>query len=243
MSVILDRQRQFWNHFDNKFFDESSLGREDRERGDVVLSLLRSLKLDKGSIFEVGCANGWFARKLAAHGRVTGIDLADAAIEKARIACPTGTFIAGDLCSIQLPEKYDVAVTLETMAHVASHSQFCARIREALKPGGHLLMTTQNRFVYDRKRPGVFKRMVNDSPDAVLARYTTLAETRRLLAPHFRIKKLLTLHPNGDRGILRITNSAKLNRLASLVIGRPWLTNLKQWCGLGQTIILLAQAR
>jgi 2-polyprenyl-3-methyl-5-hydroxy-6-metoxy-1,4-benzoquinol methylase len=243
MSVSLERQRQWWNRFDNDFFEGEKLGPEDRERGDLVLSFLRSLKLANPSILEVGCANGWFATRLAECGRVTGTDLADAAVEKARVTCPSGKFVAGDFLSMSFPEKYDIAVTMETMAHVADQAAFCARLREVLKPGGHLVMTTQNRFVYDRKRPGIFKQMVNESPDAVLARYATIREVKALLSPHFAIKRLTTLHPHGNRGILRPINSPKLNRLASLAIPKRWLTSLKQACGLGQTIVVLASAQ
>jgi 2-polyprenyl-3-methyl-5-hydroxy-6-metoxy-1,4-benzoquinol methylase len=236
----LEKHRLFWNDWDRDFLTQ--LGDEDERRGQVIVSLLESLHLSRPEILEVGCANGWFASQLADYGNVTGIDLADAAVEEARERNPASTFLVGDICSTDLPGSFDVIITMETFAHVPNQQEFPFRLTQMLKPGGYLLMTTQNLFVYDRKKPGVFVERQKRAPDAVLARYVTPGELRKLLSPHFHILKMFTIQPNGAKGILRIINSRKLNRLVSLIVPQRWLDSAKEWFGLGQTIVVLAKA-
>lgn len=240
----LDKQRQWWNHWDNEFFSDALRNPDDDRRGGVVLSLLQSLNHSKPEILEVGCANGWFASNLSEHGNVTGVDLADAAVEQARARNPQSTFHAGDILSMDLPPaSFDVIVTMETLAHVPDQRKFCSRLRNLLKPHGHLVMTTQNRWVYDRKKPGVFIEKMKQSPESVLARYTTTKELKQIVATDFHVRKMFTIHPHGNQGCLRVINSPKLNNAASRVIPRSWLTTVKEKLGLGQTIVMLAKAR
>jgi SAM-dependent methyltransferase len=61
-------------------------------------------------ILEVGYGTGWLASELAAHGKVTGLDLSEAAIELARTRYPGQAFDVLDASTARLPGGNDLVV-------------------------------------------------------------------------------------------------------------------------------------
>lgn len=234
----LESQKKFWDAWDTRFLQASSIGAEALRRGQTVLSLLQSCNLTAPHILELGCGNGWLAEKLIALGPVTGVDIADGAIEEARKRVPNGTFYAGDALSLNLPTaSFDAVLTLETFSHVPSQPLFVELMARVLKNGGYLIITTQNRTVYTRRRE------IRPPAEGQIRRWVTMQELRNLVRPHFNILKSFTIQPSGDSGFLRIVNSDKLNRLLSKFVSKSSLERIKEQCGWGQTLILLAQKR
>ena len=112
-------------------------------RGEKMLAYLRSLRLERPTILDLGCGTGWFANMLAELGPTTGIDLSREAIDQAVAQFPSVTFKAGNLFEMALPERhFDVVVSQEVIAHVADQSGYLERAARALKPGGYLIVTT-----------------------------------------------------------------------------------------------------
>jgi len=232
----LDQQRTWWNSWDQKHL--RTLGRETLRRGDTALSLLQSLDLNQPHILEVGCGNGWLSERLIEFGHVTGVDIADSAIDDAKRRVPNGTFFTGDFCSLHLPlAHFDVALTLETLSHVPDQMTFVRCLAAVLKPKGHLIVLTQNRVVYSRRSD------IDPQGVGQIRRWVTMRELRSLLAPHFEVKRAFTIQPSGHNGFLRAVNSARVNRALALVISRSTLESLKERAGLGQTLVVLAQLR
>lgn len=231
-------QRKFWNDWDTTYLQEAAIGPEALRRGQAAITLLQSLSLLKPNIIELGCGNGWLAERLISFGPVSGVDIADAAIEEASRRVPGGAFRAGDIMQMNLPaQAFDVAITLETFSHVPNQSSFAELIANILRDSGYLILSTQNRTVYMRRRG------IHPPPEGQLRRWVTMRELRRILLPHFEIVKAFTMQPAGDSGFLRVVNSRKLNTLLSKAISRTSLEHLKEKCGLGQTLFVVAQKR
>jgi 2-polyprenyl-3-methyl-5-hydroxy-6-metoxy-1,4-benzoquinol methylase len=147
-----DSQRSFWNSW---IAGNLSLTtpREDAFRtAQRLRTMIEALCLSSSAtILEVGCANGWFTEILTAYGQITGIDLADSAVEQARQRVPAANFYCGDFNHHPFAERsFDLVVSLETFSHI-DQTTFLERVSTLLKPGGHLLLTTQNRYVYLRQ--------------------------------------------------------------------------------------------
>ena len=116
------------------------------------MSLVEGLPLEIENILEVGCGNGWLSEKLANMGAITGVDIADEAIKEAQQRVPSGTFIAGDILSLNLPnDSFDVIVSLETFSHVVDQPLFVHKLAGLLRSDGWLVLTTQNRNVYSKR--------------------------------------------------------------------------------------------
>jgi 2-polyprenyl-3-methyl-5-hydroxy-6-metoxy-1,4-benzoquinol methylase len=234
--------QHFWNRWNTTFregrsYAQRTLDTESMRRARMVLEWLGSLPLPPGAhILEVGCGTGWLAEELARHGTVTAVDLADDVIARARERHPDITYIAGDVMTVNLRAgAYDLVVTLETLSCFSDQPAFVARLRWLLKPGGHLLLTTQNRIVYERRGD------VQPVAPGQIRRWVSRRELRALLEPRFRVLRMATVFPGGDRGVLRVVNSYKLNAALRLVVGAARLERWKERAGLGRSIVALAR--
>lgn len=228
---LLEVQKNYWKEWNTR--SEYPHDRALR-RGDKILALLRSLRCERPVLLDLGCGMGWFANQLAELGPTLGIDLSDEAIERAKAEFPRVEFRAGNVFEMDLPARhFDVIVSQEVIAHVPDQSGYLALAARVLKPGGHLILTTPNRFVHDRvawppRGPGHIESWLDKN------------ELYRLLRLHFRVLRRTTAFPLGDQGILRLVNSPKLNRALGLVLSADRLTALKEWAGFGWTQIVLA---
>jgi SAM-dependent methyltransferase len=98
------------------------------------------------TVLDLGCGCGVpVARFLTNAGhRVTGIDISDVQIERARDLVPTGLFVRADAIQVQLPPaSFDAVVCLYALIHlpVAEQPGLIDRIATWLRPGGWLLAT------------------------------------------------------------------------------------------------------
>src|SRR2546427_10840956 len=229
----LVEQEQYWEEWQ----ETRSITPWALRRAETLLALLRSLNLSVPTILDLGCGTGWFTEKLAHFGAATGIDLSAKAIGLAKRRFPDTSFIAGNIFETALPlESFDVVVSQQVIAHVVDQTRYLDLAASALKPGGHLIVTTPNKFVMDRLD-------WPPEPSSHIERWLSAEDLRRLLQPHFQVLRTTTIIPIGNRGILRLTNSHKLNRLLGLFASERYLESLKESAGLGYTIIGLARKR
>jgi len=102
---------------------------------------------DRGDVLDIGCGCGLpVARCLAAAGhRVTGVDISDVQIGRARRLVPDATFIRADAAQLRFsPGSFDAIVCLYALIHMPLDQQprLLRSIAEWLRPGGWLLATT-----------------------------------------------------------------------------------------------------
>jgi 2-polyprenyl-3-methyl-5-hydroxy-6-metoxy-1,4-benzoquinol methylase len=103
-----------------------------------------------GAVLDLGCGCGVpVARSLTAEGHgVTGVDLSEVQIRRARELVPEGSFICADAVTVDLPvASFDAVVCLYALIHIplAEQPSLLARITRWLRPGGWLLATTGHR--------------------------------------------------------------------------------------------------
>jgi SAM-dependent methyltransferase len=82
------------------------------------------------SLLELGCGEGfqsvWLTKVSQA---VTGIDVSERAVERARIACPQGTFIAApaeDIGTLFAGQRFDLVTAFETLYYASDPAQVIA---------------------------------------------------------------------------------------------------------------------
>ncbi|PZS26435.1 MAG: class I SAM-dependent methyltransferase [Pseudonocardiales bacterium] len=97
-------------------------------------------------VLDIGCGCGVpVARDLTAAGhRVTGVDLSDVQIERARRLVPGATFICADATTMAFPpESYEAVVALYSLIHVPmpDQSALLRAIAGCLVPDGLVLLT------------------------------------------------------------------------------------------------------
>jgi cyclopropane fatty-acyl-phospholipid synthase-like methyltransferase len=104
--------------------------------------------LPQGSrILDVGCGNGLPAtRELALSHEVTGVDISEEQIARARSNVPTATFIRGDVRAVDLPVgAFDAIVALYLIDNIPreDYPALFRRLGELLRPNGRLLLSAE----------------------------------------------------------------------------------------------------
>jgi 2-polyprenyl-3-methyl-5-hydroxy-6-metoxy-1,4-benzoquinol methylase len=111
------------------------------------LATLRERLPAGACVLDLGCGCGVpVARALVDHGcSVTGIDLSEVQINRARRLVPRATFHCADATQASFPvECFDAVVSLYMFIHLplAEQPLLMSRIATWLRPGGWLLLTT-----------------------------------------------------------------------------------------------------
>jgi len=229
-------QRSFWNQW-NASTREHTFQDVSQRQTEVVCGWLEGLHRNDLDIIDAGCGTGWLCPKLLSFGHVTGTDLSDEVLARAQQREPSVKYIAGDFFALDLEEaSFDVVVTLELLSHVADQAALLRKFVRILRPGGHLMLATQNRTVVERYNT------VSPPADGQLRRWVNEAELRNLLQVDFDVLKLFSVTPRANRGLMRIVNSYKLNLPIRAVIGER-LEHMKERMGLGWTLMALARLR
>ncbi|MGW4207583.1 class I SAM-dependent DNA methyltransferase [Lentzea sp. NPDC004789] len=118
----------------------------DGPRDDLDLYLEIAAELGARSVLDVGCGTGCLAVLLAGTGRaVVGVDPALASLEIARAKDDRVRWIHGDATALP-PLQVDLAAMTGNVAQVflgGDWERTLRGIREALRPGGHLVFETR----------------------------------------------------------------------------------------------------
>lgn len=207
-----------------------------------------------GRILDLGCGPGLAARTLGQFGQLWGLDVSPEAIRQAQRRYPPGRFIVGDLYTAQLGRAaFDVVAALDVIEHVPDQQAFLGRCYQLLKPGGHLLLSAPNRYVWQRwyGRARFFSDELLSMPEMhrrgylqPIEHWLTLSELRSLLAERFNVLEMTTTgFGAGCRDWLRLANSHKLAVMVrALRLERQW-DWLRGRLGWGAKIVALAQAK
>jgi peptidoglycan/xylan/chitin deacetylase (PgdA/CDA1 family) len=110
---------------------------------------------------ELACAEGHFTARLAPRvGRLTAADISEIAIRRTAERCAGCGNVSCrriDLAADPIPGRYDLITCSEVlyfMSDRAALAGVAARLRDALHPGGYLLMAHANAVVDDPEAPG-----------------------------------------------------------------------------------------
>lgn len=235
--IPIDDQRRMWSRW-NAIGRERVLPEGPKRQAAVVEDWLRSLRRTDLDLIDVGCGAGWMCERLIPYGRVVGTDFVEDVLQRAQTRMPRIRFVAGDFMALDFARSsFDVVVTLEVLSHVWDQTAFLARVASLLRPGGLLMLSTQNRPVLERwsvvgaAEPGQLRRWVNAS------------ELRALLRPSFDLLQMTSVQPVGDQGFLRVLNSVKLNQVFRAALGARRVERIKERLMLGHTLMALARKR
>jgi 2-polyprenyl-3-methyl-5-hydroxy-6-metoxy-1,4-benzoquinol methylase len=236
-SPSIAAQASYWDAW-NAAAREEKLGLGSLRQADEVEARVAALGRRDLSIIDVGCGTGWLCERLAQYGRVTGVDMTPSVLERASRRVPQASFLCGDIHELDLPAgTFDVVVTLEVLSHVADQAAFVARLGCLLKPGGLLVLATQNRPIYERMHS------VAPPHPSQIRKWVDARALRSLLDGGFVDVGINSLVPMGNRGFLRVVNSVKLNEWLQTLMAPGALQRAKERALLGSTLLAHATRR
>jgi 2-polyprenyl-3-methyl-5-hydroxy-6-metoxy-1,4-benzoquinol methylase len=234
--ISITSQSEFWNKW-NASTREKALNEVSYRQASVVTGWLDALERWDLDILEVGCGAGWLCGSLSLYGRVTATDLSDAVLARASRRLPEVRFVPGDFMALDFDDaSYDVIVTLEVLSHMGDQPAFIARLARLLRPGGHLMMATQNAPVLRRWN------RIPPPEDGQIRQWVDRRELTKLLDPHFHNIEIFSVTPIANRGLMRLANSRTVNRPIRALIGDR-LERVKERLDLGWTLMAQAHRR
>lgn len=114
---------------------------------------------DEARILDVGCGDGFHLDLLRNYGNknwcLDGIDIDERAVEMAKKRGLNVTLGTIQDIENEREDFYDFAFTVQTIEHVEQPFEFLKAIKRVLKPGGRLVIVTDNTDSYDFK---IFKK-------------------------------------------------------------------------------------
>lgn len=243
LNAPLPEQVAFWNHW-NAEAREASVGFTSREQADVIVSWLARAGRTDLDIIDVGCGAGWLCPKLAPFGSVTGTDLSHEVLARAAARAPGVKFVAGDFMALDLgTDAFDVVVSLEVLSHVADQEAFVGKLASLLRPGGRLMLATQN-------RPALEMNDIPEPKPGQIRNWVDRHRLRELLNETFEIEEMFSITPEFNRGprwlLTKLARSRKVNALLAPVgldAATRWVLDRQARRWLGFTLMVKARKR
>jgi SAM-dependent methyltransferase len=124
-----------------------------------IKQLLTINRVSGAKLIDVGCGRGQTTKELAAFGEVTGVDISSVAVEACQKRYPNISFSTANILDpewiTEHTREFDVVVSTEVIEHIPKEQQqlYVHHLRELLRPGGLLILTTPNRPVIDLMKP------------------------------------------------------------------------------------------
>jgi len=251
-SSSVDRSREMdekswwdlWNTSHRTKDDNDAISSELFERAAAAVNGIT--RKSNCSVLEIACGAGALSRMIA-FSSYHGLDISPAAIEIARqksatISLPVSSappsYEAADFHEWPLPEQaFDVAVCIDAISSIRDQAIAMQKIARSLRPGGYLVLTTINRYVYDRIQRTSTVRLESGP----VAHWLSRRELNNLICQAgFTIEQSSTIMPRGNLGILRLINSRRLNDALGPRVAAV-LRRLKEHLGFGQYSVVIAR--
>lgn len=189
-------------------------------------------RVPSGRVLDFGCGTGWLEALLSegAHD-VTGIDISEGMLRRARARFPNVRFVQGDLYTHTFDGQYDLVMEKAVLHHLLDWEALVDRMADLTAPGGTLFIGNEpSSFAYRALAPlkTLFRLTVNrnrtKSAEQLLgdADYEALSEYHLFYASGFnplRVRRRLL-----DRGFREVKLFFSLRELfASLEERWSWL--------------------
>jgi 2-polyprenyl-3-methyl-5-hydroxy-6-metoxy-1,4-benzoquinol methylase len=148
----IQKSKKYYNEKFGSFEKNRILTWEEQLRLDIIKNTRESyLRMEnterRRSILDFGCGNGWLSSALSSYGKVTGVDLSNESIEKARINYPNVRFHVFDVTDENTvnslgEDMFDIIVSSEVVEHVLDQKKYFRNIEQLLKKNSALLILT-----------------------------------------------------------------------------------------------------
>lgn len=233
----IERQKEFYNAY---WHGVQPLGSYKIERTkwimDTLLMLRKRINRTDTRLLDLGCGDGrlvplWQA---VTGAEAYGLELSPEAVQTAQQIFPFIRYKEGDATQTVYDNVYfDIVVCHEVLEHIEVQEKLVQECNRILKAGGYLVLTTPNKYYFDRRKGGNYSQQPIEN-------IIDKEELFRLLAPFFELQSFETLiYARGDYGIYKyLTNRYWLAILRRLGAENAWKQYLlKKGYGLHMAVV------
>jgi len=237
-------EKTWWDFWNSSYRAEDGKDLTSRELFEHVAALVAQVSEPKQCrVLEVACGSGGLSR-LFTCGSYHGIDISPAAIEIARSKQPDSdpahprTYEAADFHDLPIKQgAFDLVICVDAIVCFRDQELVLRKIAASLRPGGKLIVTAVNPFVYNRISRSAQAPIENGPVSHWLSRAEFQSLIRRV---GLRTEQFYSIMPRGNRGVLRVVNSPRIARWLGPRLVAP-VRRLKEFAGLGQYFVVVAQ--
>lgn len=127
------------------FFNEKSFSWDIENTVDYnILDLIfdNGSFINNKSLLDIGCGTGILFDYYLAHNAssITGIDLSNNMIDRAKEKYPNIELVCADACSVSLDKQYDLIVIYNTLPHIYNIYRLFDNCKKHLKIGGYIIV-------------------------------------------------------------------------------------------------------
>jgi SAM-dependent methyltransferase len=98
-----------------------------------------------GRLLELGCGDGRLLAELSRDFNVTGIDISEYAVARARQRMPGANLVVGDIADCDPHAHFDVVVAFNVLEHLRDPRALMMRVGEMLSEGGRFMFAVPNK--------------------------------------------------------------------------------------------------
>ena len=239
-------ERSWWDFWNASYRSEDDRDATSTRLFTTVAEVLQAVSQGRAlRVLEVACGAGALSRKLS-FATYHGLDISPAAITIAQskaqplragqLSVPT--YEAVDFHTWQIPaEPFDVLVCVDALHSFRGPRLAMRKMAASLREGGRLIVATINPVVYNRIRRVDGVKLENGP----VSHWHSKREFHDLVKQAALIMEdSYTIMPLGNKGILRIINSGRLNNALGPQ-GAAAFDRLKERVGLGQYRVVIAK--
>lgn len=160
--------------------------RESQEYYARCLALARPLR--GGTVLDVACGGGYLLMEAERAGlEAHGIDIAQAAIDRAKTFAPKSILVRGDAEALPYADaSFDVVTCLGSLEHFLDPPKALEEMRRVLKPDGRAVVVVPNQwFAYDVARGWIEGKGLWHGQES--ERYFSIGQARELIGASFAV--------------------------------------------------------
>lgn len=113
----------------------------------AIFELLPDLEWPEIATLELACGGGLFTEELVSRGvrQASCCDIEPTCIAACRLTNPGARVVQSDVTTLPFAaHEFDLILATDIIEHVPDHEAMLAEMYRVLKPGGHVLISTQN---------------------------------------------------------------------------------------------------
>lgn len=210
----IQEQKEFYNEY---WRDMKPISSYKAQRAvwiiEQLVQIRKKIQTGTPALLDLGCGDGRLVPQWqsVAGGLAFGLELSPEAVAKAQEMYPSVVYTEGDATKTPYDDaQFDIIVCQEVLEHVEEQEQLIKECNRILKEGGYLILTTPNKFYFDRRNGGNYSKQPIENIIDKKELYT-------LLKPYFNIETYITLiYAKGNRGVY----NAATNRLLLALLRR-----------------------